>query len=184
MKPNTLVRFDPKTEKFQTWAIPSGGGVVRNMMVTRDGNIAMAKRREPRRAGDDQPINCKLLIADCSSAEPKLAMTICDEIEEAFVLNRAFYSGNGYRHRCRLVIFDDQPSQRVATSTDDQAANPAAATQPPFSGAVMAGDTLYLSGMLGTGDTAEAAATTGLTAIQITLRAPACRWTTSSRFRS
>jgi virginiamycin B lyase len=40
--PNTLVRFDPKTEKFQTWVIPSGGGVVRNMMVTRDGNIAMA----------------------------------------------------------------------------------------------------------------------------------------------
>ena len=40
--PNTLVRFDPKTEKFQTWAIPSGGGVVRNMMVTKDGNIAMA----------------------------------------------------------------------------------------------------------------------------------------------
>jgi virginiamycin B lyase len=39
-KPNTLVRFDPKTEKFQTWAIPGGG--VRNMMVTRDGNIAMA----------------------------------------------------------------------------------------------------------------------------------------------
>ena len=24
VKPNTLVRFDPKTEKFQTWAIPSG----------------------------------------------------------------------------------------------------------------------------------------------------------------
>ena len=37
-KPNTLVRFDPETEKFQTWAIPAGGGVVRNMMPTRDGN--------------------------------------------------------------------------------------------------------------------------------------------------
>ena len=35
--------FDPKTEQFQTWAIPSGGGVVRNMMPTRDGNIAMAE---------------------------------------------------------------------------------------------------------------------------------------------
>ena len=34
VSPNTLVRFDPKTEKFQTWAIPSGGGVVRNMMPT------------------------------------------------------------------------------------------------------------------------------------------------------
>ena len=27
--PNPIVRFDPKTEKFQSWAIPSGGGVVR-----------------------------------------------------------------------------------------------------------------------------------------------------------
>jgi virginiamycin B lyase len=43
VEPNTLVRFDPKTEKFQTWAIPDGGGVVRNMMPTRDGNIAMAE---------------------------------------------------------------------------------------------------------------------------------------------
>ena len=41
-QPNTLVRFDPKTEKFQTWTIPSGGGVVRNMDVTRDGNLALA----------------------------------------------------------------------------------------------------------------------------------------------
>lgn len=35
--PNTLVRFDPSTAKFQTWTIPSGGGVVRNMMPTTDG---------------------------------------------------------------------------------------------------------------------------------------------------
>jgi virginiamycin B lyase len=40
--PNTLVRFDPLTQKFQTWPIPSGGGVVRNMMPTRDGNLALA----------------------------------------------------------------------------------------------------------------------------------------------
>jgi virginiamycin B lyase len=37
-EPNALVRFDPKTQKFQTWGIPGGGGVVRNMMVTRDGD--------------------------------------------------------------------------------------------------------------------------------------------------
>jgi virginiamycin B lyase len=43
VRPNTLVRFDPAIEQFQSWAIPSGGGVVRNMMVTRDGNIAMAE---------------------------------------------------------------------------------------------------------------------------------------------
>lgn len=42
VSPNTLVRFDPKTEKFQTWTIPSGGGVVRHMMATRDGNLVMA----------------------------------------------------------------------------------------------------------------------------------------------
>jgi len=44
VKPNTLVRFDPKTEKFQSWVIPAGGGVVRNMMTTRDGrNIVIAE---------------------------------------------------------------------------------------------------------------------------------------------
>jgi virginiamycin B lyase len=41
-KPNTMVRFDPKTEKFQTWAIPGGGDIVRNMDVTPDGNPVMA----------------------------------------------------------------------------------------------------------------------------------------------
>jgi len=40
--PNTLVRFDTKTEKFQTWIIPSGGGVVRNMMATPEGNLVLA----------------------------------------------------------------------------------------------------------------------------------------------
>jgi virginiamycin B lyase len=42
VQPNVLVRFDPAAEKFQTWPIPSGGGVVRNMMPTRDGNLALA----------------------------------------------------------------------------------------------------------------------------------------------
>ncbi|HTD35622.1 MAG TPA: hypothetical protein VK665_18375 [Candidatus Elarobacter sp.] len=43
VEPNTLVRFDPVTQKFQTWAIPSGGGVVRNMMPTADGkNLVLA----------------------------------------------------------------------------------------------------------------------------------------------
>jgi virginiamycin B lyase len=41
-KPNTIVRFDPKTEKFQSWAIPGGGDIVRNMDVTRDGNPVTA----------------------------------------------------------------------------------------------------------------------------------------------
>ncbi|MBI4458650.1 MAG: PQQ-binding-like beta-propeller repeat protein [Acidobacteria bacterium] len=43
VKPNTMVRFDPQTEKFQTWVIPSGGGVVRNMMPSPDGrNVWLA----------------------------------------------------------------------------------------------------------------------------------------------
>ena len=42
-KPNTIVRFDLQTEKFQSWPIPGGGDIVRNMDVTR--------RRQP---GDRQ----------------------------------------------------------------------------------------------------------------------------------
>ena len=41
-KPNTIVRFDPATEKFQSWAIPGGGDIVRNMDVTPDGNPVTA----------------------------------------------------------------------------------------------------------------------------------------------
>jgi virginiamycin B lyase len=36
------VRFDPKTEQFQSWAIPGGGDIVRNMDVARDGNPVTA----------------------------------------------------------------------------------------------------------------------------------------------
>ncbi len=46
VRPNTLVRFDPKTEKFQTWAIPAGGGVVRNIMHTKDGNLVLTESGE------------------------------------------------------------------------------------------------------------------------------------------
>jgi virginiamycin B lyase len=42
VEPNTIVRFDPATHKFQTWPIPSGGGVVRNMSPTSDGDLAIA----------------------------------------------------------------------------------------------------------------------------------------------
>jgi virginiamycin B lyase len=43
VRPNTFVRFDPASERFQTWPIPSGGGTVRNMMADHDGNIVMAE---------------------------------------------------------------------------------------------------------------------------------------------
>jgi virginiamycin B lyase len=46
VKPNTLVRFDPKTEKFQTWTIPAGGGVVRNMMHFADGKLVLTESGE------------------------------------------------------------------------------------------------------------------------------------------
>jgi virginiamycin B lyase len=42
MKPNTMVRFDPKTEQFARTTIPSGGGTVRNMVATPDGRVYIA----------------------------------------------------------------------------------------------------------------------------------------------
>ncbi|HKN34078.1 MAG TPA: hypothetical protein VJX16_12640 [Terriglobales bacterium] len=42
VQPNTLVRFDPKTKTFAERAIPSGGGVVRNMAATSDGRVYLA----------------------------------------------------------------------------------------------------------------------------------------------
>jgi virginiamycin B lyase len=40
--PNTVVRFDPRSSKFQSWAIPGGGNIVRNTSVTRDGSFVLA----------------------------------------------------------------------------------------------------------------------------------------------
>ncbi len=40
--PNTLVQFDPKSEAFGMKAIPSGGGVVRNMVATPDRRLYLA----------------------------------------------------------------------------------------------------------------------------------------------
>ncbi len=40
--PNTLVKFDPKSESFSSEAIPSGGGVVRNIVATPDGHLYLA----------------------------------------------------------------------------------------------------------------------------------------------
>ena len=42
VKPNTIIKFDPATEKFYRAAIPSGGGVVRNMAATSDGRVYIA----------------------------------------------------------------------------------------------------------------------------------------------
>jgi virginiamycin B lyase len=42
VRPNTLVRFDTQTQQFQTWTIPSGGGVVRHMMATPNGSLVLA----------------------------------------------------------------------------------------------------------------------------------------------
>ena len=40
-RPDALVRFDPKTEKFQSWAVPSGVGIMRHIRATPDGNLVM-----------------------------------------------------------------------------------------------------------------------------------------------
>jgi 2-iminobutanoate/2-iminopropanoate deaminase len=88
-----------------------------------------------------------------------------------FVLNRlviavlGFAAGAGWF----LTTTNAQPARRYINARS--AADPAAAKQPPFSGGVLVGDTLYLSGVLGTGDTAEAAATAALTSIQNVLKA-------------
>jgi virginiamycin B lyase len=42
VKPNTLIQFDPKTERFARAIIPSGGGTVRNMAATVDGRVYIA----------------------------------------------------------------------------------------------------------------------------------------------
>jgi virginiamycin B lyase len=42
VKPNTIVRFDPRQGGFASWPIPSGGGVVRNMVATPEGNLYVA----------------------------------------------------------------------------------------------------------------------------------------------
>lgn len=42
VKPNTLDRFDPKSETFSSQPIPSGGGVVRNMVATPDHQLFLA----------------------------------------------------------------------------------------------------------------------------------------------
>jgi virginiamycin B lyase len=42
VKPNTLVRFDPKSETFGAAPIPSGGGVVRNMVATPESKLYLA----------------------------------------------------------------------------------------------------------------------------------------------
>ncbi len=39
MRPDALVRFDPAAERFQSWAIPSGVGIIRNVWVTEDKNL-------------------------------------------------------------------------------------------------------------------------------------------------
>jgi virginiamycin B lyase len=42
VRPDPLVRFDPKTETFQSWPIPSGGvyaGIIRHMRADKDGNL-------------------------------------------------------------------------------------------------------------------------------------------------
>jgi virginiamycin B lyase len=42
VKPNTLIRFNPKNEEFARANIPSGGGTVRNMVATPDGRLYLA----------------------------------------------------------------------------------------------------------------------------------------------
>ena len=42
VEPNTIVRFDPKKSSFDSWPIPSGGGVVRHMVTAPNGDLWIA----------------------------------------------------------------------------------------------------------------------------------------------
>jgi 2-iminobutanoate/2-iminopropanoate deaminase len=70
---------------------------------------------------------------------------------------------------CFASTTAQQPSRRYINARS--ASNPANATQPPFSGAVVVGNTAYISGVLGTGDTPDAAATTGLNNLKTSVEA-------------
>jgi hypothetical protein len=50
VKPNTIIQFNPKTERFVCASIPSGGGTVRNMAATSDGRFVYFVQR--RRQGE------------------------------------------------------------------------------------------------------------------------------------
>ncbi len=39
MRPDALVRFDPATQRFQSWAMPSGVGIIRHTWKTRAGDL-------------------------------------------------------------------------------------------------------------------------------------------------
>jgi len=44
VRPDPLVRFDPRTETFQSWPVPSGNvhaGIVRHMRATQNGNLLL-----------------------------------------------------------------------------------------------------------------------------------------------
>ena len=85
------------------------------------------------------------------------------------MLNRVSAALIGFVVGITCVVATAQSPRTYANPRS--AANPESATQPPFSGAVIVGNTAYLSGVLGTGDTAEAAATIALNSIQASLKA-------------
>jgi enamine deaminase RidA (YjgF/YER057c/UK114 family) len=84
------------------------------------------------------------------------------------VLNRIAAGVVGFVIGVSCVVSTTAQSGRRYV-TPRSAANAADATQPPFSGAVVVGNTAYLAGVLGSGDTAEAAAKNGLDALQTSL---------------
>src|SRR5690349_15039473 len=83
-------------------------------------------------------------------------------------MNRVSAAVLGFVVGVSMISTSAQSARKYVTPRS--ASNAADAAQPPFSGAVVVGNTAYLSGVLGTGDTAEAAAKTGLTALETSLK--------------
>ncbi len=55
-QPNTVVRFDPVTEKFQSWAMPGGGNIVRNTSSRARWQFAESALEKPLRQPDHDGI--------------------------------------------------------------------------------------------------------------------------------
>ena len=86
------------------------------------------------------------------------------------MMNRASAAAVGFLIGVACVSVTTAQSTRRYVNPRS-ASNPDSATQPPFSGAVVVGNTAYLAGVLGTGETADAAATAGLNNLQTSLKA-------------
>ncbi|MGH9842318.1 MAG: virginiamycin B lyase family protein [Blastocatellia bacterium] len=80
VEPNTIVRFNPADASFQSWPIPSGGGVVRHMVSAANNDVWIAC------SGVDQigRVSVNLPVASVSAASFAQGSVAADSIVAAF----------------------------------------------------------------------------------------------------